>query len=126
MELKTKIQRALDIAENALDKVKMRFPRSMHIQTGLLNSMSNIRTRQSQVLKGTSETAILCRIGHKRAIISGELATSVNGSRTRVAVSHASSVEKVDGILALGEQHPGRRASNRNTKEIRKIPKIGH
>jgi hypothetical protein len=45
MELKTKIQRALDIAENALDKVKMWFPRSMHIQTGLLNSMSNIWTR---------------------------------------------------------------------------------
>jgi hypothetical protein len=33
MEVKTKIKCALDIAEDALDEVEMRFPRSMHIQT---------------------------------------------------------------------------------------------
>jgi hypothetical protein len=79
MEVKTKIKCALDIAEDALDEVDMWFPRSMHIQTRLLNSMCNVRPCKRQVLKCTSKTQVLCRIGHKRPLVGGELAMSVNG-----------------------------------------------
>jgi hypothetical protein len=67
--------------------------------------MSNVGACQYQILKSACKAPILGGIPNKRTIISRELATSVNGSRTRVAIEHASSVEKVDGVLTLREQH---------------------
>jgi hypothetical protein len=92
MQPKTKIQCTLEVSQNSLDQVEMRLTRSMHVEARLLNSMCNVGTRQCQVLKGASKAAVLSRIGNERTIIGGELATSVYGSSTRVAIKHASSV----------------------------------
>jgi hypothetical protein len=45
--LKTRGQGALDIAQDALDKCKMRLPWVMHKQTDLLDSIGDIRMSES-------------------------------------------------------------------------------
>jgi len=40
--MKTKIQSALEVAENALHSTKMRLPWVVHIEADLLNSIRNI------------------------------------------------------------------------------------
>ena len=73
----------------------------MHVEAGLLHCMSNIRTRQCEILKGACKAAVLSGIGDERTIVGRKLATSVYGSRTRVAMLHAGALEKINGILAL-------------------------
>ena len=48
--MKDERQRALNIAQDALDECKMWLPRIMHEQTNLLNSISKIRTGQCEIL----------------------------------------------------------------------------
>jgi hypothetical protein len=50
MEMKTKVEGTLDVAKNTLDQVQMWLPRGMHVETSLLNSMSNIWTCQCKIL----------------------------------------------------------------------------
>jgi hypothetical protein len=123
---KTKVHGPLEVPKNPLNQVKVRLARSMHIEARLLHGMSNIRARQCKVLKGAYKAAILGRVSNQRTIIGGELATSVNGSRTRVALKHAGSLKKVEGILALRQQHTSGRASDRNPEEEGEIPEISH
>jgi hypothetical protein len=106
MKLKTEVQSTPDVPKDPLDQIEVWLPWSMHVQACLLYSMCNVWARQSQVLKSASEAAVLSGIGDEGTIISGELATSVYGSSTRVAVKHASSVKKVDCVLPLRQQHP--------------------
>ena len=79
----------------------MRFPRSMHVEACLLDSMCDVGARQSQVLKGACKAAVLSGIRDERTVISCKFATGVYGSRTRVAILHAGALEKINGILAL-------------------------
>jgi hypothetical protein len=44
VEVQTKVEGATDVAEYPLDKVEVWFPGSMHVETCLLNSMSNVKT----------------------------------------------------------------------------------
>jgi hypothetical protein len=70
VQLKSKIQSPLDAAKNPLNQVKVRFPKSVHVEARMLNSMLNIRTCQGQILKIASKTAILGGISNKWTIIS--------------------------------------------------------
>jgi hypothetical protein len=101
MKTEPKIKRTLDVAKYPLDQVEMRLSRCMHVQTCLLNRMSNIGASQGEILESPCKTAILRRISQKRTLISGELATRVNRSDTWVAVEHAGVLEKIGSILAL-------------------------
>lgn len=84
----------------------MRFPRSMHVEACLLDSMCDVGARQSQVLKGACKAAVLSGIRDERTVISCKFATGVYGSRTRVALQHTGALQEVDGVLALGQHHP--------------------
>jgi hypothetical protein len=71
VEAKTEIQSSFHITKNALDEVEVWLPWSMHVQARLLNGMSNVWPRQSQVLKSAGKAAILSGICNKRTIIGG-------------------------------------------------------
>ena len=106
MQPKPQIQCTLEIPKNPLNQVEMRFPRSMHVEAGLLHCMSNIRMRQCEILKGACKAAVLSGIRDERTVISCKFATGVYGSRTRVALQHTGALQEVDGVLALGQHHP--------------------
>jgi hypothetical protein len=76
---KTKIQRALEIAKNPLDKVEMRLTRCVHVKTCLLHCMCNVGARQCEILKGANETVVLCGVSDEGSFISRELAMHING-----------------------------------------------
>jgi hypothetical protein len=101
VKLKSEVQGATNVAQNPLDEVEMRFPRSMHVETGLLNIVSDVGTRQCQVLKSSCKAPVLGGVGNKRTIIGRQFATGANGRDTRVAIHHSSTLKKVDGVLSL-------------------------
>jgi hypothetical protein len=105
VQLETKVQCPLEVADDTLDQVKMRLSGSMHVDACLLDCMRDVGVRQSEVLKSTRKTPILGRIGDEGTIIGGELTTCVDGSRKWVALEHASVVKKVEDVLALREHH---------------------
>jgi hypothetical protein len=88
--------------------------------------MSDVRTGERQVLKSTGEAAVLSGVGDERTIVGRQFATSVNRSGTRVAFRHAGTLKKVDGVLALRQEHPRSRARDRDPEEIGQVPEIGH
>jgi len=86
-EVKTKIQSALKVAENALHSAKMRLSRVMHIEADLLNSISNVRTGEGEILKCSSNAAIVSRVSDGNTI-SRKLSMSINRSTIGLAVKH--------------------------------------
>jgi hypothetical protein len=44
------IEGALDVAKNPFDKIQMGLPRSVHIETRMLNGVSDVRASERQVL----------------------------------------------------------------------------
>jgi hypothetical protein len=68
----------------------MRFPRGVHVKTGLLNGMIYVWVSEGQVLKSTSIASVLHGIGEERTIRGGQLAVHIHGSGTGVALDHVS------------------------------------
>jgi hypothetical protein len=57
--METEVQSTLKIAENALHSAQVRLQRVMHVEADLLNSICNIWTSEGEILKSTSNTAIV-------------------------------------------------------------------
>jgi hypothetical protein len=72
----------------------------MHIEADLLDGISNVQTGECEVLQGTREAMILCRI-RDWGTIRRELGTCVNRSRTRFAIRHPSTLKNINHILVL-------------------------
>jgi hypothetical protein len=104
----------------------MRFPRSMHVETCLLNSMSNVWVSERQVLESTSIATVLCGISEKRTLCGRKFAAHINGSGAGVALDHASTLQELNGILALRKDHARRRPSDRDPEKEGQGAKICH
>ncbi|KAJ0853352.1 hypothetical protein HanRHA438_Chr14g0650211 [Helianthus annuus] len=61
--MKAKVDSALKITQNTLEKGKVWFPWGMHKQTNLLNGIRNIRSGESEILEGSCETTVQGAIG---------------------------------------------------------------
>ena len=58
----TEIKRTLDVSENPFHQVQVRLARSVHVETRLLDSMCDVRTRKRQVLECAGIAPVLRRI----------------------------------------------------------------
>ena len=74
-------ERALDVAQDALDGREVLFTRIVHMKTNLLNRVRDVGARKGEVLESSSKTPVLRGIGHGRAGNSGELRRGVNRCR---------------------------------------------
>jgi hypothetical protein len=101
MKSQTILQSAMDIPKNPLDKSEMRCTRSMHMKTDLMHNIGNVRSGKGEILKCTSQTSILSSVRQELALGVRKLRLSINRSSCRVAVSHASTLKNIHGILAL-------------------------
>ena len=68
MKSEAKMQCALNIAKNALDSKKVIFSQRVQKLTDRVYSISDIGTRDSQVLKSTNKRSIKSRIRNQRTI----------------------------------------------------------
>jgi hypothetical protein len=58
------VDRATDVAEEALQRSKMGLPWFMHMKANLLNSIGEVRPGESEVLWGSNKTPVGSRIRH--------------------------------------------------------------
>ena len=100
MKMKSKIQSALKAAENARHSAKMRLLGVVHIEADLLNSIRNIWTGEGEILKCSSNAAIVSRVGDGDTI-SRKLSMSINRSTAGLAVKHTGTLQNVQHILTL-------------------------
>jgi len=108
------MQRATDIAQNALEGSKMRLPRILHEETDQLDGICEIRTGEGQLLKSSSEAAIIRRILDGRPIC-WQLRINVDRSSAWLALSHACALQKIHHILALRKEQASAMAAWRCT-----------
>jgi hypothetical protein len=64
-QMKTKIHDTLHIAQDVLHGGEVWLSRIMHAKTDLLNSISNAKTREGEILQGIGNAAKLCGIKHR-------------------------------------------------------------
>ena len=94
MEVKTKVQSALDIPLDVLHSTEVRLPWVVHVKVDLLNSICNIQASEGEVLKSSSYTAVMGGVSH-RSPISRELGVSIHRGAARLAVTHTSTVQDI-------------------------------
>jgi hypothetical protein len=56
------VDRAAEVAEEALESSEVRLPWIMHVKTDLLNCIGDVQPSESEVLKSTSKTPVCSRI----------------------------------------------------------------
>jgi hypothetical protein len=116
----------LKVPQDSLGSNKVSFSGIMHVETDLLDSISDVRPSEGHVLQSTGKTAISCRICNWRAGVSRDLGTGVNRGCARITVTHTMAAENVQGVLPLGEEQVGLMALNSNFKEEVERTKVFH
>jgi hypothetical protein len=74
MELESMRQRALDVAQDALNGHQVLFVWVVHVKTHLLNGIGNVRAREGEVLESPGETPVLSWVGHGSDMSTGVMA----------------------------------------------------
>jgi len=97
----------------------------MHMQANLLNSVSDIRPGEGEVLQGACKTPELRGVLN-RWTISRQLGVGVHRSRARLALSHTSTIQNVYHILLLRKKKARTTALDMHPQEVVKLTQIGH
>ena len=117
---------ALDIAKNALQSLKVRLPRIMHMKIDLLNGTGDIWLCEGQILNCTSKTPKLRRISNWSTIGGSNLRIRIHRSQTRFAIRHVSLIQDVNHVLLLGKEQTITAVLNLHIKEVVQLTKILH
>jgi hypothetical protein len=89
----------------------------MHVQADLMNGIGDVRAGERQILESTHQAPISGWISDG-GTSSTKLGLCVNQSGACIALSHSCTVEDIEDVLPLREEHASRRARNSNTKKI--------
>jgi hypothetical protein len=121
-------ERALDVAENALDQREVRLTRGMHEEAHLVNSVLQVRPSQGEVLESTHNTPVVRAISRREecTVRGRELGISVNGTRCRVTLSHAGLLENIHSILSLRQKQTIYGAGDSDAEEVVEVAEIRH
>ena len=119
------MQRATDIAQNALEGSKMRLPGIMHKETDLLDGICKIRTSEGQPLKSSCKATIILRVLDGRPIC-WQLRINVDRGGARLALSHACALQKVHHVLALREEQASATALHMHPQEVMELTEVLH
>jgi hypothetical protein len=96
----------------------------MHMQTNLLDNISNVRPSESQVPKGTGTASVSSLISNRRPNISGEFCTSINWSGAGFTITHSMTGEDIQDVLSLREEDGILVALDSHAKEEMQGPKV--
>jgi hypothetical protein len=98
------VNSTLEITKDPFGSNKVNLPRAVHVETRLLDCISNVRPGECQVLKRAYKATVVCRISKRRTFISRYFGTCIHWSGTRFATTHAMAGQNVQSILTLGEE----------------------
>jgi hypothetical protein len=92
----------------------------------LLDSIDDVEMGEDKVLQCSDKTLITGRISHRRAGVGGDLALSVHQSRAGITISHASSLEDVNSVLALVEEQALGLTLNSDPQDVVQLTQVLH
>jgi hypothetical protein len=101
VEEKAVVERALEVAEEALESREVRLPEIMHMKTDLLNCIGDVWPGEGELLKGPSETPVCNGVSHRGSLNLRQLALSIDRSGAGIAVNHPSPLQDIPSILPL-------------------------
>ena len=90
----------------------------------LLDSVLNVRTRQREVLKSTDDGAVEGSVRRRRTLDGGHLSLCVDRRRSRLAVKHARSLQKLVGVLLLVQEEASGPTNNFDAEEVVESPQV--
>lgn len=102
----------------------MSVTRSMHVKAHLLDSVLNVRAHQREVLKTTNDGAVEGSVKRRRTLDGGHLSLRADRHRSKLAVKHAGSLEKIVGILQLMQEEASGPANNLDAEEVVESPQV--
>jgi hypothetical protein len=117
---------ALQIAQDPLEQRQVGLARVVHEETHLLNGVGQVWSGQGDVLEGAGDAPIYGWISNGSTISGGELGVSVDRGRCRVTLSHASALEKLNGVLSLRQEDPVGGARDGDVEDVMEVPKVCH
>ena len=95
------------------------------MQASLLNSVSNIRPGEGEVLQGTNENPEVRGILN-RWTISRQLGVGVHRSRARLALGHTRTVQDVEHVLPLRKEKSRTTPLYVHPQEVMELAQILH
>jgi hypothetical protein len=104
----------------------MGLPWIVHMQTDLLDSVGNVGPCEGQVLESPCNALKLGGLLNRRPGVRSELRLEVDRSCARLAISHGCTLDDIQHVFALVEEHPIWTALDSNAKEVVKWPKNLH
>jgi hypothetical protein len=95
------------------------------VEAHLLDGVGNVGPGEDDVLKGPGKTPVAGWIGDQGGS-GGEFALRIHRGRAGLAVSHASALKDVDGVLPLVEEHALGTTLDGDPQEVVECPEILH
>ena len=90
----------------------------------LLDNVLNIRTWQCEVMKHTDDEAVEGSVGRRRALDGGHHSLRVDRRRSKLAVKHACSLQKLGGVLLLVQEEASGPSHNLDAEELVESPQV--
>jgi hypothetical protein len=103
-EYEAVVEGAVEVAQDPLESDEMGLPWGVHMEAHLLGGFGDVGPGEGDVPERAYQALVRRRIDDRGPIILRELCLSVDMHGTGLAVRHASSLQNVDGILALVQE----------------------
>jgi hypothetical protein len=104
----------------------MGLSRIVHMQIDLLHNIGNVEPCEGQVLESPCNALKLGSVLNRRPEVCNELHPEVDQSRAQLTTSHGHTLNDVQRVSALVEEHPVWTALDSNAEEVVKRPKVHH
>jgi hypothetical protein len=123
---KAVVDGAAVVAHDPLESLEMGLPRGVHVEVHPLDSVGDVGPRESQVLKGAGEAPVGRPVGDRGPVVLRELHLSVDRRGAGLAVGHASTLQYVEGVLALVEEETLRHSLDGDAEEVVERSQVCH
>jgi hypothetical protein len=104
----------------------MRLTRVVHMQTDLLHGIGDVRLCEGRVLESPYNAPKLGGVLNKRPGVDSKLRLEVDRSRARLTVSHGRTLDDVQHVGELVEEHTVWTVLDSNVEEVVKRSEILH
>jgi hypothetical protein len=98
----------------------------MHMQTDLLHGVGDVGPCEGQVLESPCNAPKLGNVLNRRPGVCSELRLKVDWSHVRLTVNHGRTLDDVQHVGALVEEHIVWTTLDSNAKEVVKRPEVLH
>jgi hypothetical protein len=119
-------QRPMEVAQDALYSHQMGLPWIMHMQIDLLNDIGDVGPCEGEVLESSYNALKLGSIQNRRPGVGSKLRLEVDRSCAWLTINRGCTLDDIQRVCALVEEHPVRTALDNNAEEVVKWPNILH